>query len=126
MLSVRTGFPGAQSLRVSPCAWVYHFTSSSEVRSGFPSPGMKCPRNQPRVSFDASVAFPKIGGGVSELMARYTDLGTTARPDASSDQNHSRNPCDRSHSIRSPRHTTFSASYGDAPGANFSIALRLT
>lgn len=57
---------------------------------------------------------------------RYTDRGTTARPDASSDQNHSRNPCARSHSIRSPRHTIFSASYGDAPGANFSIALRFT
>src|SRR6185312_15599149 len=68
ILSVFTGFPGAHSLRVSPFACVYHFNSSSEFRSGFPSPGMKCPRNQPRVSFEAAATFPEIGAGVSELM----------------------------------------------------------
>jgi hypothetical protein len=30
---------------------------------------MKCPRNQPRVSFEALAMFPEIGGVISELMA---------------------------------------------------------
>jgi hypothetical protein len=30
---------------------------------------MKCPRNQPRVSFEAAAAFPEMGGGASELIS---------------------------------------------------------
>src|SRR5262245_113408 len=69
MLRVLTGLPGAQVSRVSPFACVYHFNSSSELRSGLSSPGMKCPRNQPRVCFEASMTFPETGVDVSDSMS---------------------------------------------------------
>lgn len=47
MFSVRTGLGGDHSLRVSPFACVNHFISTSVVRSGLSSPGMKWPTNQP-------------------------------------------------------------------------------
>ena len=65
----RKGLPGAHVSRVSPFACVYHFNSSSEVRSGLSSAGMKCPRNQPRVSFEASMTFPESEVDVSDPMS---------------------------------------------------------
>ncbi|MBK6703910.1 MAG: hypothetical protein IPG56_09245 [Caulobacteraceae bacterium] len=58
---MRTGLGGDHSLRVSPFACVNHFISTSVVRSGLSSPGMKWPTNQPLEFFSGSAAFPNTG-----------------------------------------------------------------
>jgi hypothetical protein len=68
VLRVRTELGGDHSSRLSPLAWVCHLSSTSPVRKGLFSPGMKCPRNQPRVFFEASTTFPKRGVGESAVM----------------------------------------------------------
>ncbi len=67
MLSVRAEIAGDHSLRVSPLACVNHFSSTSRLASGLPSPGMKWPTNQPRVARAASATFPKCRAPASIL-----------------------------------------------------------
>src|SRR5262245_51682673 len=69
-LRVRTELGEDHSWRVSPLACTNHFSSRSDGRIGLSSPGMKWPRNQPRVFFAASAAFPKTGVMRSALGAR--------------------------------------------------------
>src|SRR5215468_3789382 len=65
-LSVVACWLDPQSVRLSPSAWVPHFTSTSEVDRSPSSGGMKCPTNQPRTASSSRAALPVINRVRSE------------------------------------------------------------